>query len=103
MRLLYGTTLVGVPGTEVQLLNSDLKVAGYQLKARATNAGALYIGGSSTVDASISSVASSYGLALAPGDITEFSVGPFMFPAKDLWVDAATANDLLDWVLAVEH
>lgn len=103
MRLLYGTAQVATPGTEVQLLNSTLKVAGYQLIARKSNSGTVYIGGSSTIDASILSVASSYGLALTPGDVTEFSIGPFMFDARDLWVDAATANDQLDWVLAVEH
>jgi hypothetical protein len=89
LALKSGSKTVTTAGTSVALVASSTWARGLRLAAPAGNAGAVYLGDSG--------VASTNGLALAPGDIVSFTE---IFGVEDgavnlanVYVDAATNGD----------
>ena len=95
MRADVGTTQVVTPGTEVQITASVVKIVSAVFKARHTNAGVMYLG--------LSNVSSTNGKTLQPGEAIRASFGGAAEKPAVLYVDAATANDRLDWHLVFEE
>lgn len=95
MRPEFGTAQVLTPGTEVRITTSVVKVKSGVFKARHSNVGAVYLG--------LSTVTSTNGQTLLPGDAFRVSFGDMTEKPDALWVDAATADDRLDWHLIFEE
>ena len=80
------TIKVTSPGTRVQATHKG-NSRSLTLKARADNAGDVYIGGSD--------VSSTDGMTLAPGEAIEVRV-PVAISTSQFWADATLANDQVD-------
>jgi plastocyanin len=83
-----GTVTVATPGTRVQVATSGNAVSAVSFKARASNAGAVYVGDET--------VSSSAGYRLEPGDEVTFTFKE-VIDLRRFYVDAATANDKVDF------
>ncbi len=91
--ILGGRTVITTAGTRVQVNNTPRRVISILLKGRDSNTGKVYVG-----DSTVSSTA---GLELkANQGVTIPSPGPaYTFLISDIWVDAATNGDIVDWLV----
>ena len=96
MRLDQGTTNVPSAGTAVQLNNVTNRVKYIMFKALAANSGITYVG--------VSDVSASLGFELSAGNTQELNFGEFSgsVPANVFYVDAATNNDKVCWLMILE-
>lgn len=88
MSLPIGSVTVTTPGTAVALASSGNAVSAVSLRARADNAGAVYVGDSA--------VDSSNGYRLEPGDELNLSFRETI-DLRRFFVDAESASDGLDF------
>ena len=88
MSIQAGTTTAATAGTAVQVTAQGWNIRAVTFKARESNTGNTYIGGTD--------VSSTAGFELTPGSHHEF-----VFPAQGklswFYADAATNNDKVDW------
>jgi|TARA_Y100000310_G_scaffold310744_1_gene356289 hypothetical protein len=96
MRVDQGTTNVSSAGTAVQISNITNRVKFVQFKALAGNSGLAYVG--------VSDVSASLGYELSAGNTVELNFGEFggSVPANIFYVDAATNNDKVCWLMIME-
>lgn len=89
--ILTGTTDVPTAGTRVQISDTERRVSSIVFRGRKGNTGNVYVGGSA--------VSSSAGFELAPGEAISFPFASdgFVVLISDLYVDAATDGDDVDW------
>ena len=98
-----GRAVVSAAGTP-ESLSGDLaanafvraatKIKDILFVAPASNAGNVYVGRLG-VDEATSTVSSSYGITLTPGDMVEMTDVNEVF--KNFYVDAANTNDVVEW------
>ena len=90
MSIRAGTTTVTTAGTAVRVTAQGWNIKAVTFKAKESNVGSAYIGGSD--------VSSANGFELSPASHHEF-----VFPAQGklswFYVDAANSNDKVDWLL----
>ena len=96
MRVDVGITNVPSAGTGVQLANVTNRVKFIKFKALAGNSGLAYMG--------VSDVSASIGYELSAGNEIELNFGEFggSVPANVFYVDVATNNDKVSWVMILE-
>jgi len=96
MRLDAGVTNVSSAGTAVQVNNVTNRVKWVQFKALAANSGITYVG--------VSDVSASIGYELSAGNTVELNFGEFggSVPMNIFYVDAATNNDKVAWLMILE-
>ena len=96
MRVDVGVTNVPSAGTGVQVLNVTNRVKWAKFKALAANSGLAYMG--------VSDVSASLGYELTGGNEIELNFGEFggSVPANVFYVDAATNNNKVAWVMILE-
>jgi hypothetical protein len=96
MRVDVGITNVPSAGTGVQISNVTNRVKFIRFKALAGNSGLAYMG--------VSDVSASIGYELSAGNEIELNFGEFggSVPANVFYVDAATSNDKVSWVMILE-
>ena len=96
MRLDAGITNVSSAGTRVQGNNVTNRVKQVQFKALAGNSGLAYVG--------VSDVSASLGYELSAGNTVSLNFGEFggSVPANIFYVDAATNNDKISWMMILE-
>ena len=96
MRLDAGITNVSSAGTRVQVNNVTNMVKQVQFKALAGNSGLAYVG--------VSDVSASLGYELSAGNTVSLNFGEFggSVPANIFYVDAATNNDKISWMMILE-
>ena len=96
MRVDQGITNVSSAGTAVQVLNATNRVKWVRFKALAGNSGLAYVGGSD--------VSASLGYELSAGNTVELNFGEFggSVPSNVFYVDAASNNDKVSWVMILE-
>jgi len=96
MRVDQGITNVPSNGTAVQVANATNRVKWVRFKALAGNSGLAYVG--------ISDVSASLGYELSAGNTVELNFGEFggSVPANVFYVDAATNNDKVAWLMIME-
>jgi len=96
MRLDAGATNVSSAGTAVQVNNVTNRVKWVQFKALAANSGITYVG--------VSDVSASIGYELSAGNTVELNFGEFggSVPMNIFYVDAATNNDKVAWLMILE-
>ena len=96
MRVDVGITNVGTAGTAVQISNVTNRVKYIKFKALAGNSGLTYMG--------VSDVSASIGYELSAGNEVELNFGEFggSVPANVFYVDAASNNDKVSWVMILE-
>jgi len=96
MRLDAGVTNVSSAGTAVQVNNVTNRVKWAQFKALAANSGITYVG--------VSDVSASIGYELSAGNTVELNFGEFggSVPMNIFYVDAATNNDKVAWLMILE-
>jgi len=96
MRVDQGITNVSSAGTAVQMLNTTNRVKWVRFKALAGNSGLAYVG--------VSDVSASLGYELSAGNTVELNFGEFggSVPANVFYVDAATNNDKVAWIMVLE-
>ena len=96
MRLDAGSTNVSSAGTRVQVNNVTNRVKQVQFKALAGNSGLAYVG--------VSDVSASLGYELSAGNTVSLNFGEFggSVPANIFYVDAATNNDKISWMMILE-
>ena len=96
MRVDQGITNVSSAGTAVQISNITNRVKFVQFKALAGNSGLAYVG--------VSDVSASLGYELSAGNTVELNFGEFggSVPANIFYVDAATNNDKVCWLMVME-
>ena len=96
MRLDAGITNVSSAGTRVQVNNVTNRVKQVQFKALAGNSGLAYVG--------VSDVSASLGYELSAGNTVSLNFGEFgvSVPANIFYVDAATNNDKISWMMILE-
>ena len=96
MRVDQGITNVPSAGTAVQLLNATNRVKWMRFKALAGNSGLAYVG--------VSDVSASLGYELSAGNTVELNFGEFggSVPSNVFYVDAASNNDKVSWVMILE-
>ena len=96
MRLDAGITNVSSAGTRVQGTNVTNRVKQVQFKALAGNSGLAYVG--------VSDVSASLGYELSAGNTVSLNFGEFggSVPANIFYVDAATNNDKISWMMILE-
>jgi len=96
MRLDAGITNVSSAGTRVQVNNVTNRVKQVQFKALAGNSGLAYVG--------VSDVSASLGYELSAGNTVSLNFGEFggSVPANIFYVDAATHNDKISWLMILE-
>ena len=96
MRVDQGITNVSSAGTAVQMLNTTNRVKWVRFKALAGNSGLAYVG--------VSDVSASLGYELSAGNTVELNFGEFggSVPMSIFWVDAATNNDKVAWIMVLE-
>ena len=96
MRVDQGITNVSSAGTAVQMLNTTNRVKWVRFKALAGNSGLAYVG--------VSDVSASLGYELSAGNTVELNFGEFggSVPWSIFWVDAATNNDKVAWIMVLE-
>ena len=91
-----GTTNVATAGTEVQISNTANKVRWIKVKALAGNSNKVYLG--------VSDVTASNGYELSAGNEVEINFGDQggTVPFSVFYVDAATNNDKVSWVVILD-
>ena len=89
MSLPMGTVTVATAGTRVLVVASGNAVSAVSFKARASNAGPVYIGDNT--------VSSSNGYRLEPGDEITLTFRQ-VIDLRRFYVDAANNNDKVDYV-----
>ena len=96
MRVAQGITNVSSAGTAVQVLNATNRVKWVRFKALAGNSGLAYVG--------VSDVSASLGYELSAGNTVELNFGEFggSVPSNVFYVDAASNNDKVSWVMILE-
>ena len=96
MRVDQGITNVSSAGTAVQVLNATNRVKWVKFKALAGNSGLAYVG--------VSDVSASLGYELSAGNTVELNFGEFggSVPSNVFYVDAASNNDKVSWVMILE-
>ena len=96
MRLDAGITNVSSAGTRVQVNNVTNRVKQVQFKALAGNSGLAYVG--------VSDVSASLGYELSAGNTVSLNFGEFggSVPANIFYVDVATNNDKISWLMILE-
>ena len=96
MRVDQGITNVSSAGAAVQISNITNRVKFVQFKALAGNSGLAYVG--------VSDVSASLGYELSAGNTVELNFGEFggSVPANIFYVDAATNNDKVCWLMIME-
>ena len=96
MRVDQGITNVSSAGTAVQVNNVTNRVKWAQFKALAGNSGLAYVG--------VSDVSASIGYELSAGNTVELNFGEFggSVPMNIFYVDAATNNDKVAWLMILE-
>ena len=96
MRLDAGITNVSSAGTRVQINNVTNRVKQVQFKALAGNSGLAYVG--------VSDVSASLGYELSAGNTVSLNFGEFggSVPSNIFYVDAATNNDKISWLMILE-
>ena len=96
MRVDHGITDVSSAGTAVQVLNATNRVKWVRFKALAGNSGLAYVG--------VSDVSASLGYELSAGNTVELNFGEFggSVPSNVFYVDAATNNDKVSWIMILE-
>lgn len=96
MRLDAGITNVSSAGTRVQVNNVTNRVKQVQFKALAGNSGLAYVG--------VSDVSASLGYELSAGNTVSLNFGEFggSVPSNIFYVDVATNNDKISWLMILE-
>jgi hypothetical protein len=96
MRVDQGTTNVPSNGTAVQVANATNRVKWVRFKALAGNSGLTYVG--------VSDVSASLGYELSAGNTVDLNFGEFggSVPVSVFYVDAATNNDKVAWLMILE-
>lgn len=94
MRFLAGSLTIATAGTELQFSNTADRVKSFAVKARPANTGNVFFG--------ISTITSTSGWTLRPGESKSVNFGPGSVLFSVLYGDAATAGDILDWTAIVE-
>ena len=96
MRLDAGITNVSSAGTRVQVNNVTNRVKQVQFKALAGNSGLAYVG--------VSDVSASLGYELSAGNTGSLNFGECggAVPANIFYVDVATNNDKISWLMILE-
>jgi hypothetical protein len=96
MRLDAGITNVSSAGTAVQVNNATNRVRWVQFKALAANSGLAYVG--------VSDVSASVGYELSAGNTVNLNFGEFggSVPVSIFYVDAATNNDKVSWLMIMD-
>ena len=96
MRLDAGITNVSSAGTRVQVNNVTNRVKQEQFKALAGNSGLAYVG--------VSDVSASLGYELSAGNTVSLNFGEFggSVPSNIFYVDVATNNDKISWLMILE-
>ena len=96
MRVDQGITNVSSAGTAVQVNNVTNRVKWVQFKALAGNSGLTYVG--------VSDVSASLGYELSATNTVELNFGEFggSVPMNFFYVDAATNNDKVAWIMVLE-
>ena len=96
MRIDQGTTTVSSAGTAVQVLNATNRIKWVKFRALTANSGMAYVG--------VSDVSASLGYELDGGNELEMNFGEFggSVPANIFYVDAATNNDKVSWIMILE-
>jgi len=96
MKVDQGITNVSSAGTAVQVNNVTNRVKWARFKALAGNSGLTYVG--------VSDVSASLGYELSAGNTVELNFGEFggSVPMSIFWVDAATNNDKVAWIMVLE-
>ena len=96
MRLDAGITNVSSAGTAVQVNNATNRVRWVQFKALAANSGLAYVG--------VSDVSASIGYELSAGNTVNLNFGGFggSVPVSIFYVDAATNNDKVSWLMIMD-
>jgi hypothetical protein len=96
MRLDAGITNVSSAGTSVQVNNVTNRVKQVQFKALAGNSGLAYVG--------VSDVSASLGYELSAGNTVSLNFGEFggSVPSNIFYVDVATNNDKISWLMILE-
>ena len=91
-----GTTNVATAGTEVQISNTANKVRWIKVKALAGNSNKVYLG--------VSDVTASNVYELSAGNEVEINFGDQggTVPFSVFYVDAATNNDKVSWVVILD-
>ena len=84
-----GTTDVPAAGTRVQISSSLQQVKAIEFHARVGNTGAMYAG--------TSTVSSTVGRELQPGEVYSLSFGEGSVPFNVFYVDTATNGNDMDW------
>ena len=96
MRIDQGITNVSSAGTAAQVLNATNRVKWVRFKALAGNSGLAYVG--------VSDVSASLGYELSAGNTVELNFGEFggSVRSNGFYVDAASNNDEVSWVMILE-
>ena len=96
MRVDQGITNVSSAGTAVRVNNVTNRVKWAQFKALAGNSGLTYVG--------VSDVSASIGYELSAGNTVDLNFGEFggSVPMNIFYVDAATNNDKVSWIMILE-
>ena len=87
----FGTTDVPTAGTRVQISSSLSQVKAIEFHARSGNTGAMYVGDST--------VSSTSGRELRPGEVLALSFGDASIPFNVFYLDTATNGNDCDWVV----
>jgi len=96
MRVDQGITNVSSAGTAVRVNNVTNRVKWAQFKALAGNSGLTYVG--------VDDVSASVGYELSAGNTVALNFGEFggSVPMNIFYVDAATNNDKVSWIMILE-
>jgi hypothetical protein len=96
MRVDQGITNVPSNGTAVQVSNATNRLKWVRFKALAGNSGLTYVG--------VSDVSASLGYELSAGNTVDLNFGEFggSVPVSVFYVDAATDNDKVAWIMILE-
>ena len=96
MRVDQGITNVSSAGTAVQVSNATNRVKWVRFKALAGNSGLTYVG--------VSDVSASLGYELSAGNTVDLNFGEFggSVPVSVFYVDAASNNDKVAWLMILE-
>ena len=97
MKVDQGITNVPSAGTAVQVLNTKRGVLFVKFRALTANSGKVYVG--------LSDVSASLGYELAGGNELELNFGEFdgTVPAEVFYVDAATNDDKVSWIMILRE
>ena len=87
----FNTTDVPTAGTRVQISSSLSQVKAIEFHARSGNTGAIYVGDST--------VSSTSGRELRPGEVLALSFGDASIPFNVFYLDSATNGNDCDWTV----